>query len=339
MSEQTPKEKFEEQLQAMCMLQNKVRRNPIDNASWKELHEGEAVLEQLYYEAYSSLEVYQEELHKPVIEVAQEWGIEPRKAMDIETHKRLSNSFFDLVNGIRQTAIEDLQLQRERTRDISLKKRYAPSNVQPIHAATAQSAMKDQFHAQTPDGKFDSPLRIKHLDYGNVSIGGFGTGRYAHFIKVSGIDTEGRQTSFVLSKDDLEHRSLDQSPQNVKKLEVGDMIAVSTRPPSRDDYHQHIPEMKGLHKVQSLFLVTPAAFFDATTNGDTVIDGVVEEYGKIVLHGDWPTRQVTISDASGNKGTFILPGNADYDRPTAKEGERIVGAASRDGRLSAFRPL
>jgi len=178
-----------------------------------------------------------------------------------------------------------------------------------------------------------------NIDYGQVSIGGQGTGRYAHFIKIHAIDTDGNHKKFVLSKDDLEHRSLDQSPQKVKKLEIGDMISVDLRASKNDDMYHYIPEMKGLPKVQSLFLVTPAALFNAEKKGDVVINGHVEEYGKIVLHGDWPTRQVTLSDGSGNKGTFTMPGNADYDHPTAKVGDRVLGISNKGGRLSVLMPL
>jgi hypothetical protein len=311
----------------------------MDNESWNKLHGGETVLEQLFYDAYPSLEAYQEELYRPVIELAEEWGVEPRKAMTIEAHQSVSHSTFDLINGIRQTAIEALQLDRERTRDISLKKRHKPSDIQSVHPATARSLMIDQFHAQTPDGNYGAPIKITHVDYDQVSIGGHGTGRYAKFIKVVGVNAEGYSNSFVLSRDDLEHRSLDKSPQSVKQLEVGDMIAVTLQGASRDDFHQYIPEMRGLPKVQSLFLVTPAAFFEASKKDNVVIEGHVEEYGKVVLCGDWPTRQVTIKDTFGKKGTFTLPGNADFDRPVAKEGDRVVGVANRDGRLSVLRPL
>ena len=339
MSDQSSKEKFEEQLKSMRLLQIKVRRNPIDNASWKKLREDDAVLQQLFDDVYPSLEAYMEECFKPVNELASEWGLAERKPFETDFYKKFGHSFFDTVNSIRSHASDNMQTVQGQTRDISIKTKHDPRNIQPIDAGSVQSMLQRKFHEQTPDGNYDFTGKITDIGHGRVHIGGFGTGNVARFMKVTAVDVNGKSKNFVLQADDLEHCGLDKSPQRIKKIEVGDMISVDLRNAADYDMHNHLSDMRGLQKVQSLFLVAPAAFFNTSEKDTMVIDGRVEEYGKVVLHGDWPTREVTLSDAAGNKGTFTMPGNADFDRPTAKEGDRVVGVASRSGRLSVLRPF
>lgn len=338
--EQTAKEKFEDRYIAIRPVYIKTQRNFGDRgyrACLDELKAASEDLEQLFNEAYGSLEEYAQECFIPVNKLASEWGLPGREPIEPEWHRKHKQTFYEVIRSIKQDASESASVVSEKTRYVSIRKRHDPHNIQPADRNAAVSILTKAFQTTTPGVNYDFTGRVTDIQYDTVSIGGHGTGRYAHYMKVEAVNAQGEKIAYVVNRDDLEYRSLDNSPQKAKSLAVGDLVAVNLDAKASLELHNDIHSMRGLPCAQSLYVVVPAAFYDAE-KGRMVVKGRVEEIGKKVLRHDWSERDITIIDDQGNRGTFILPGNADFDAPNVMEGQQVFGVV-RDIRLQVLRPL